>query len=154
MASRDLFPGASDRSTYTHFTPVTLRFGDTDGMGHINNAVYATLFESGRFAFFGGGFEQAKQTGRTFTLAKLSMNFVVELYFPGTVEVGSRFISVGKSSLGIGHAVFQGDKCHAVADSIIVLIDAEGRGSTPLTDDILQVVEELRQSGVVGAVNK
>jgi acyl-CoA thioester hydrolase len=154
MASRDLFPGASDRSTYTHFTPVTLRFGDTDGMGHINNAVYATLFESGRFFYFGRGFDQAKRTGRTFTLAKLSINFVVELFFPGTVEVGSRIINVGKSSIGIGHAVFKGDKCHAVSDSVIVLIDAEGRGSTPLTEDLLQIVEELRQSDAVGAVNR
>lgn len=141
---KELFAGASDRSTYRNFTEVTLRFGDTDRMGHINNAVYATLFESGRFGFFQKGFDQAESTDRGFTLAKLSINFLDELYFPGTVQVGSRILSVGNSSLGIGHGIFKGDNCFAISDSVIVLIDHKTRRPSALTSDILQIVDELR----------
>ena len=146
MASKyELFEGATDRATFHSFTPVTLRFGDTDGMGHINNAVYATLFESGRFSFFGGAFDQAAATGRLFTLAKLTINFLVELHFPGTVDVGSRILSVGKSSVMMGHAIFRNDQCHAISDSVLVLIDTKTRKPTAMTPDIMQLVGALSQ---------
>ena len=32
-------------------TEVTLRYSDMDALGHLNNAVYATLFEAGRVAY-------------------------------------------------------------------------------------------------------
>jgi len=31
---------------------IELRFRDMDAMGHVNNAVYFTYFETGRFQFF------------------------------------------------------------------------------------------------------
>ena len=33
-------------------TDIDLRFRDVDAMGHVNNAVYFTYFEYGRFKFF------------------------------------------------------------------------------------------------------
>jgi acyl-CoA thioester hydrolase len=35
-------------ANYAHQTFDKLRYGDTDRQGHVNNAVFSTLFETGR----------------------------------------------------------------------------------------------------------
>lgn len=146
-SKKELFEGSRSKSSYPSFTSVTLRFGDTDRMGHINNAVYSTLFEAGRFSFFEQGFECAYATERTFTLAKVLINFLIEMYFPGTVEVGSKILAVGSSSVTLGQAVFKEEECCAVSESVLVLIDMKNRRSTKMTADILQIVDTLRLDG-------
>jgi acyl-CoA thioester hydrolase len=146
-SKKEMFEGSGLKSSYPSFTSVTLRFGDTDRMGHINNAVYSTLFEAGRFSFFQQGFDCADATERTFTLAKVSINFLIEMYFPGTVKVGSKILTVGSSSLTLGQAVFKEEECCAVSESVLVLIDMKNRRSTKFTSDILQIVDTLRLGG-------
>jgi acyl-CoA thioester hydrolase len=146
-SKKEMFEGSGSKSSYASFESVTLRFGDTDRMGHINNAVYSTLFEAGRFSFFKRGFDQAYATERKFSLSKVSINFLIEMYFPGTVEVGSKILSVGSSSVTLGQAVFKEEECCAVSESVLVLIDMKLRRSTKFTSDILEIVDTLRLDG-------
>jgi len=39
---------AADRALYTYWHTDRLRFSDLDRQDHVNNAVFSTLFESGR----------------------------------------------------------------------------------------------------------
>ncbi len=139
-------PGAAEEQSYHYWTDVTLRFGDTDQIGHINNAVYASLFESGRCHFAAGLFLVADQSGRLFTLARVAIDFVQEMHYPGGVRVGTRILSVGKSSLSLGQAIFKDDVCCSVSDSVMVLVDRKTRRSTPLTHELLQMIDALRAS--------
>jgi acyl-CoA thioester hydrolase len=75
----------------------------------------------------------------------LTINFLVEMHFPGTVDVGSRILSMGKSSVMMGHAIFQNEKCHAISDSVLVLIDTKTRKPTAMTPEIIQLVDGLSQ---------
>jgi acyl-CoA thioester hydrolase len=133
------------KATYKHWTEVNLRFGDTDRQGHINNSVYATLYESGRFAFFQEGFKKSEDGQHSITLARVAIDFRIELYFPGTVSVGSRILSVGKSSLKLGQAIFKDEICHSISDSVLVFIDLSTRRSTPFTKEMLSIIEHLKR---------
>ncbi len=138
--------GAVETQSYEHWVSVTLRFGDTDKLGHINNAVYASLFESGRCHFCLGLFDMANASGRLFTLARVAIDFVEEMHFPGDARVGTRILSVGKSSITLGQSIFKDDRCASVADSVMVLIDNQTRRSTPLTAELLDAIASLRSS--------
>jgi len=148
MSDKEMRADASNKSSYLHWTKVELRFADSDALGHINNAVYATLFEAGRFSFFGEGFKLANDTQRFFTLARLTIDFVNEMYFPATTEIGSRILSVGRSSLTLRQGIFIRQTCHATSDNVLVLADAQKRRSTPLTEDLLRLIESLQLSNV------
>jgi acyl-CoA thioester hydrolase len=110
-----------------------LRYCDTDRQGHINNAVYSTLCESGRVEFLYDSTQPFIQIGTQFVIVKLGINFIEEMNWPGEVIVGSGVSSVGRSSFNLLQGIFLSGKCMATSESIIVLLDEKKRKSTPLS---------------------
>jgi acyl-CoA thioester hydrolase len=132
------------RESYRHWTDVTLRYGDTDRQGHINNAVYCTMFESGRCHFLFDKYgENVAGEGKSFVIAKLALDYLQEMNFPGTVEVGSRILSISRSSFSVGQGAFMNETCYSTAESVIVLIDQETKRSTPLTASLKEKLRAL-----------
>lgn len=135
----------TDATSYSHWIDVNLRYGDTDRQGHINNAVFATLLESGRVAFlFDDKGEVVAGNGKAYVIAKLTMDFLAEMNFPGIVKVGTKLISVGRSSFTLGQGLFLNGQCCSTAESVIVLTDEVTRRSTPLTDNLLEQLNRYR----------
>ena len=132
MTNQDL----SDRKRYRYWTPVSLRYGDTDSLGHINNAVFTTLLESGRAALLFTRNGTIAGPGKTFVIVNLNVNFTNEMHFPGTVDVGTALDSFGNSSVKLVQALFKDDKCCATAYSTIVLIDEQTRKPITIPEDI------------------
>lgn len=129
---------------YKLWTPVTLRYGDTDRQGHINNAAYCTFFESGRVDFLCNEAGTIAGPGYSFVIAKLTLDFLQEMNFPGTVEVGSRVTTIGRSSCTIKQALFKDDVCCSTAESIIVLTDDNTRRSSEMPENVLTVLKNLQ----------
>lgn len=130
------------KSAYSHWTPVTLRFGDTDGLGHINNAVFATLLESGRIPLLHDKSGWLEGPGRYWVIANLNINFVAEIHYPGTVEVGTSVEGFGTSSMKLRQAIFQDGKCCSTSSSTCVLIDRESKKGTPIDQDLRRLILE------------
>ncbi|MEM8626616.1 MAG: thioesterase family protein [Pseudomonadota bacterium] len=130
-------------SAFPHHTTEKLRFSDTDMVGHINNAVYATLIEAARVNLFYQSAAELAPTGTTFVIAKLSIDFLAELKWPTTVTIGTRVTRLGTSSLDLEHAIFSGDHCAARGLSTGVLIDTQTRRGTPLSPQARAYLETL-----------
>lgn len=109
-----------------------LRYGDTDRQGHVNNAVFTTLFETGRAEVLQDTSIVALQPGQSFVIARLAVDFRAEIHWPGTVEIGTRVKAVGRSSITLVQGLFQHGKCVATAESVLVLVESTTRRSTPL----------------------
>lgn len=137
---------STERSFYKLFTPVTLRYGDTDRQGHINNAAYCTFFESGRVDFLCHEHGTIADAGFAFVIAKLTLDFLKEMNFPGTIEVGTTITKIGRSSFTCSQALFKNDECCATAESIIVLTDESTRRSSPMPEKVLKVLRDLSAS--------
>src|SRR4051812_39804619 len=133
----------TERATYRIWTQDKLRYADTDRQGHINNAVYATFFESGRVAFLYDPKVPLAPPGCEFVIARLVINFRAELRWPGLVDIGSVVTAVGRSSITVSQGVFEGDVCAATGETVVVLTDATTRRATPLTDDLRARFAEL-----------
>jgi acyl-CoA thioester hydrolase len=125
---------SEQRARYPHWTTVTLRFSDQDSTGHINNVAYAAYVEAGRVAF---GWEHTRPLltpAQDLFVANISISYRRELRYPGSIEVGTGILKLGRTSITLGHAIVRGDVLAATAESVVVLVDRASAKSEPLTD--------------------
>lgn len=114
-----------------------VRFADLDPNGHVNNAVYATYFETGRVTLVKDRSFGLMPEGLAWMLVRLDIHFRAELHWPGSIELGLGVARLGRTSTTFQQAVFSQSHCVASAQSITVLIDERTRRPTPLTDGII-----------------
>src|SRR5436853_7531266 len=119
----DQFPGR---------TRDIIRFGDLDPQGHVNNTVFATFFETGRVTFLREPGNALSPPGTTSVLARLDINFLKELHWPGEVDIGTGIVEIGRSSFTFLQAIFHEGLCAATARATMVMIDAKTRHSRRL----------------------
>lgn len=131
------------RDDFRAETRQIMRFGDTDQQGHINNAVYATFFESGRVAVLYDPQHNLPPRDTAFVLAQININFVAEIRFPGEVTIATRVSSIGNASMKFEQAIFVGDAVHATAQSTVVMVDMKSRSSMPIPDALRAHFETL-----------
>jgi acyl-CoA thioester hydrolase len=109
-----------------------LRYADTDRQGHVNNAVFATLFETGRVEVIYAQEAPLHEPDCSFVIASLKIDFLDEVHWPGSVDVGTRVGKIGRSSVTLEQAIFQKGRCVATSNSVIVHVDTSTRRSSPL----------------------
>jgi len=117
-----------------------LRFGDTDALGHINNAVFITLLETGRIATLNMVQPKDMKQVPTFVIARIALDLRAEIFWPGTVEIGSGVTAIGNSSISFTQALFQKEKCVATAQSVLVHFDRAAHRAAPLTEEMRAAV--------------
>jgi len=118
-----------------------LRYGDTDRQGHVNNAVFATFLETGRVELLYN--EVLADQGAAFVIARLELDFLAEVNWPGEVEIGTAVLDVGRSSFKLFQKVFQDGKPVAQAVTVIVQMNESTRRSQPLSERARERLQEL-----------
>lgn len=116
-----------------------LRYADTDRQGHVNNAVFATFLETGRVEIIIG--QELADEGAAFVIARLELDFLSEINWPGEVEIGTAVREVGRSSFRLFQRVFQDGKPVAEAVTVIVQMNEATRRSHPLSDKARKQLE-------------
>ena len=123
---------------FPHRVVETIRFGDLDSQGHVNNAVFATFFESGRVAILRNPVLDMRPDGGNFVLARMEIDYLKELHWPGSVEIRTAIAEIRRSSVVMTQAIFQGEVCIAAGRAVIVLIDQATRKSAPLGAELVE----------------
>ena len=137
----------ADPATHTLWRRDIIRFADLDPLGHVNNVAYMVYFETGRIAFLEelGTPARDRDQGPVFVLAHVAADYIEELYYPGTVDIGTGVRHVGSSSFHLGHGIFRDGVCKAVATS--VLVQVQGR---PLESVALSTTQRERIAALAG----
>ena len=128
-----------------------VRFADLDPNQHVNNAVYATYFETGRVTLMKDHSYGLIPPGLTWIMVRLDMHFRAELRWPGTIEMGLGVSRFGRTSVTFDQVVFSEGICVASAQSVSVLIDATTRKPAPLTEAIKAKFQPWLRKGMKGA---
>ena len=121
-----------------------IRYADTDRQGHVNNAVFATLLETGRVELLYNAANPLHEVSASFVIASLKMDFLNELTWPGEVEIGTAILRVGNSSITIKQGIFQDKVLAASAETIIVHVSTKNGKSIVLSEDAKMVLEDLK----------
>jgi len=139
MADVDL----TQRASFAHFTPITLRYSDQDPMQHINNCAYAAFIEAARVALLDTVIKSGGHEGLDFILARVAIDYRQELHYPNTIDVGARLLRLGTKSMTSGYGIFLGDECVATGESVNVFYDMRTRKTVLPPDDVRQNLEAL-----------
>jgi acyl-CoA thioester hydrolase len=149
------------RGDFAHRLPVEIRFGDTDAMGHANNARFLTYCESARIAYW----EEA--TGEpvglpthgaeeSLILADIKVTFRSPAFFGERLTVESRVGRIGRTSFTLEHRITAAESARgharlvATAEAIQVLYDYATGRPRPMPDAIagrLEAYEGRRLRG-------
>ena len=125
-----------------------VRYADLDPNQHVNNAVYATYFETGRVTLMKDRSYGLMPEGLAWIMVRLDIHFRAELRWPGTIEMGLGVAKFGRTSVTLDQVVFSSGLCVASAQSVTVLIDEATRKPTPLTAEILRNFQPWLRRGV------
>jgi acyl-CoA thioester hydrolase len=128
-----------------------VRYADLDPNQHVNNAVYATYFETGRVTLVKDRSFGLVPPGLSWILVRLDIHFRAELRWPATVEMGLGVAKFGRTSVTFDQVVFSEGRCVASGQSVTVLIDENTRKATPLTGEIIGNFQRWLRRGVNGA---
>jgi len=121
-----------------------VRYADTDRQGHVNNAAFTTFLETGRVEILYHPDDPLADDGAAFVIARLTLDFRAEIHWPGEVQIGTRVLRLGRSSLTLHQALFQDDRCVAEAETVIVQVEEGRTGSRPLSDRALARLRNLQ----------
>ncbi len=125
-----------------------VRFADLDPNQHVNNAVYASYFETGRVTLMKDRSYGLMPEGLAWIMVRLDIHFRAELRWPGTIEMGLGVAKFGRTSVTFDQVVFSEGKCVASAQAVTVLIDEKTRKPTPLTEEIVRNFQPWLRRGV------
>jgi len=119
-------------TTQIHRTDIQVRFADSDALGHINNASYATYAEMARLAFL----STLGESVRRMILANITIDFRRQVQVTDTVHVDSWVERLGTSSMAIAHTIFASGERAADVTSVVVYFDYASSRAMPLTDEM------------------
>ena len=139
MNTEDISLKAADN--YRFWTPVTIRFSDQDPLGHVNNCAYAAYIEASRTMFLGSLLDTDSEPDIDFSLASVTIDYLKEMHYPGTVDVGGRVLRLGNKSITTGFGVFLGDNCVATSTSVNVFFSTTQRVAMPIPDNVRSRLE-------------
>jgi len=115
-------------------TTQKLRFCDTDRLGHVNNAIYAVMCEVGRAELMQAAGLLDPASGHAVVIARLELDFLREMNWPGEIRIETAVYQVGRKSLYLRQSLHQGDTLVARAASVLAVIDTTTRRAVPITE--------------------
>jgi len=122
-----------------------LRWVDVDSVGVVNNAVYMSLMEQARYAYF-THLDLMRDHQIPFVLAEAKLQFVRPGRLGMKVRVGARTTKLGTTSFQMDYEIRGGEEVLCTASATLVFVDEQMR-PTPLPATFREAVaqfEELR----------
>ncbi|ADZ10325.1 thioesterase superfamily protein [Methanobacterium lacus] len=125
-------------------TVVTPRFGDIDGLRHVNNTVLAIWFEEARnpvFRMFTPDLDLSYENWKLI-MVRTEFDFVGEMYYGEDIEIRTFVEKVGNSSFTLGHEAWQRGKLNVRGKAVVVHFDFIEKKSMPIPESIRSQLEE------------
>lgn len=120
-----------------------LRFADTDSQGHVNSAVFSTFLETGRAEMLYDAEAPLVAEGAVYVIAKLDLQLLGEVRWPGRVDIGTGVLKIGNSSMTLYQQLYQNEQCVATAETIIVQMNETTRKSQPLSSQAKEALSRF-----------
>jgi acyl-CoA thioester hydrolase len=123
---------------------VTPRFGDADGLRHINNIALVEWFEVGRnpiFRIFTPDLDLSYDKWKLI-LVRTEFDYIGQMYYGKDVEIRNYITKIGNTSFTIGHEAWQDEELKARGKAVLVHYDFKEGKSKPIPDSIRKILEK------------
>ncbi len=125
-------------------TVVTPRFGDIDGLRHVNNTVLAIWFEQARnpvFRMFTPDLDLSYENWKLI-MVRTEFDFLGEMYYGEDIEIKTFIEKIGNSSFTMGHEAWQNGKLKVRGKAVVVHFDFMEKKSISIPESIRSQLEE------------
>ena len=118
---------------------VTVRFAETDALGHVNNSSYFIYLEEARIRFFEALGEKAGTDGKdwNFVLASIKLDFINQAYFDQILAIRTYVARIGTKSFEFGHEITckQTGQTIARGNGVVVCFNFKQQQTMALPED-------------------
>jgi acyl-CoA thioester hydrolase len=104
-----------------------LRFSDCDAVGHVNNAIYSTMFEAGRTELMYAAGMRLLSGPIGMVIVRLEIDFRSEMTWPGEMLIETAVARLGNKSIHMRQTIQSAGAVSAEALSILAAIDRQTR---------------------------
>lgn len=135
----------TDIRTFDHSVDLQIRFNDIDILGHLNNTVYFSFYDTGKAYFFehilGGKIDwKCVET----VIANIDCAYVSPVFFGEEVAVYTRCCEIGDKSFRLQQAIVEksNGQLKSACETVMVSFDPHTGHSVPLPDRWRSALEE------------
>lgn len=121
---------------YPYIEQIRVAFRDIDAMGHVNNAVYLSYFETARAAYGLALMGGATLHDLHFVLAEATVTYLQPAYFGDELALGVRVSEIGTKSFVMDYGLWRQADGEQLARgrTVQVWYDYEARRSMPVPE--------------------
>lgn len=124
-------------------TVIAPRFGDMDGLRHINNCMIPVWFENARTPIFKIFNPSMKVDFEHWNLimARIDAEFLKEMHWGEDVRIVTHVIKLGRSSFTVGQEAWQSGSLCAIGTAVHVHYDFPGKKARRIPEEIRTQLE-------------
>lgn len=126
-----------DPDSFSYWTDVTIRFSDQDPNAHVNNTAFPIYAEAGRIDYLRAVRAHLGIEIRA-VLANVNIDYINQLYYPGTVKAGTRLTRLGSKSFVLSQGLFsneaKAERLVATSTAVLVFFNYQTNETLPVPD--------------------
>lgn len=131
---------------YKFFTPVRVRYADTDAQGHVFFSNYLVYFDQGLTDYLkaiGYGYDAMLDDGFDFFYVEAQCTYKGSARFDEVLNVHARITHIGRTSFTFQFAIYKADMDRLITTGRIVAVAVEkgGRQPVPVPEKLRRAVE-------------
>ena len=119
--------------------PVQLRFNDVDVLGHVNNTVYFSFYDTGKAHYFTAvRGEQMDWKHVETVIANVNCAYLAPIYFRDSIEVLTTCISISEKSFVLLQMLRETNsgEIKSICETVMVCFNPSTGKSVPVSDDL------------------
>lgn len=127
-----------DPQDFKHRVLVQTRFNDVDILGHINNTVYFSFYDTGKAYYFNSVRKGNMNWRKVETvIANVNCAYIHSMYFGEQIEVCTRCIEIREKSFILQQMLVEKEsgQIKSICETVMVSIDTDDLHSIPVPDD-------------------
>ncbi len=136
-------------SKYPSRCEVQIRFNDIDILGHLNNVVYFSLFDTGKAEYMQQMMRGTMDWHRVETvIANIDCAFMNSAFYGEPISIYTRCMHLGQKSFTLEQVMIntQTSQVKAVCSTVMVSYDPDTHVSTPITDSTRRNIQEFERN--------
>ena len=133
---------------YWFICPLEVRFRDTDGLGHVNNAVYLTYFEIVRVAYGLKLLEGSRLEDIPFILGEATVRYKEPVFYGDQLMAATRVSRIGTKSFTMQYELRRADTVVTSGSTELVWFDYAAQRSQTIPETFKQRVAEIQGAEV------
>ena len=131
---------------YRSVTPVQIRFNDIDILGHLNNTVYFSIFDTGKAEYLHSVMKgQMKWDRVESVIANVNCSFMSATLYGEKVAVYTKCTEVKEKSFKLSQVLINIKtlEVKAVCETIMVSYDPDTKKSVPISENTRKLLDEF-----------